>query len=167
MRGANPGNVWEFSHVHYCQKNRALHPTQKPEGLFERIILASSNEGDLVLDPFLGSGTSARVCQQTNRNFIGFDINPDYINITKNRLLEKFNGFDSIDERMLRLPNDLNDFSYRQMYIKNHIKWFLKNQPERVSSFMKDVEKKYKTSEDIQNLFSNLIYISYHNSFDL
>ena len=57
MRGANPGNVWEFSHMHYCNKNRKKHPTQKPEGLYERMILASSNEGDTILDPFLGSGT--------------------------------------------------------------------------------------------------------------
>lgn len=53
MRGANPGNVWEFSHMHYCNKNRKQHPTQKPEGLFERIILASSNEGDTVLGSVL------------------------------------------------------------------------------------------------------------------
>ena len=50
MRGANPGNVWEFSHMHYCNKNRKKHPTQKPEGLYERMILASSNEGDTILD---------------------------------------------------------------------------------------------------------------------
>ena len=71
MRGANPGNVWEFSHMHYCNKNRRTHPTQKPEALYERMILASSNEGDLVLDPFLGSGTLLRVCQNINRNAIG------------------------------------------------------------------------------------------------
>ena len=53
MRGANPGNVWEFSHMHYCNKNRTKHPTQKPEGLYERMILASSDEGDVVLDPCL------------------------------------------------------------------------------------------------------------------
>ena len=68
MRGANPGNVWEFSHMHYCNKNRENHPTQKPEGLYERMILASSNEGDTVLDPFSGSGTALRVCQNLNRN---------------------------------------------------------------------------------------------------
>ena len=56
MRGANPGNVWQFSHMHYCNRNRWSHPTQKPEGVLERIILASTNEGDLVVDPFAGSG---------------------------------------------------------------------------------------------------------------
>lgn len=94
MRGANPGNVWEFSHMHYCNKNRKKHPTQKPEGLYERMILASSNEGDTILDPFVGSGTLLRVCQQTGRKGIGIDINPDYIEMTKERLQEPFNGFE-------------------------------------------------------------------------
>ena len=102
MSGANPGNVWEFSHVHYCSKGRKKHPTQKPEALFERIILASSNEGDTVLDPFTGSGTSLRVCQQLNRNAIGIDINFEYIAMTNERLSENFSGFDSFDERKNR-----------------------------------------------------------------
>ena len=108
MLGANPGNVWEFSHIHYCSKNRKPHPTQKPEALFERIILASSNEGDTVLDPFVGSGTSLRVCQQANRNAVGIDINPEYIAMTNERLAEKFSGFDSLDERVKRTTSQLN-----------------------------------------------------------
>jgi len=60
MQGANPGNVREFSHVHYCQANRQNHPTPKPETLFERMILASSNKGELGLDPFCGSGSKLR-----------------------------------------------------------------------------------------------------------
>jgi len=64
MQGANPGDVWQFSHVHYCNENRQNHPTQKPEGLIERMVLASSDEGDFVLDPFSGSGTTLRVCHR-------------------------------------------------------------------------------------------------------
>ena len=143
MRGSNPSNVWEFSHMHYCNKNRKQHPTQKPEGLFERMILASSNPGDYVLDPFVGSGTALRVCQQTNRNGIGIDINPEYIAMTEERLGEPFNGFDSIDERMKRVPNDLNDATIRADYIKNHVNWFLKNHPDAVSEFMSEVKGKY------------------------
>ena len=107
MLGTNPGDVWQFSHVHYCNKNRKSHPTQKPEAIFVRMILASSNENDVVLDPFVGSGTSLRVCQQTNRRGIGIDINPDYVAMTEERLAENFHGFDSIDERMNRIPNDV------------------------------------------------------------
>ena len=143
MRGANPGNVWEFSHVHYCNKNRKKHPTQKPEALFERMILASSNSGDTVLDPFVGSGTTLRVCQQTGRRGIGIDMNPEYIEMVKERLEEKFNGFDSVDERMKRVPNDLNDISVRKDYIRNHVGWFLKNHTDMVDAFMKDVKQKY------------------------
>lgn len=145
MRGANPGNVWEFSHMHYCNKNRKKHPTQKPEGLFERMVLASSNPGDMVLDPFVGSGTTLRVCQQTGRKGIGIDINPEYIKMTEERLAEPFFGFDSIDERMKRVPNDLNDTQIREEYIRNHIEWFLKNHPDAVEDFMQEVREKYKT----------------------
>ena len=127
MRGANPGDVWEFSHVHYCNTNRQNHPTQKPEGLIERMILASSNEEDLVLDPFAGSGTTLRVCQQLNRSAIGFEINPEYVAMTEERLAMQFNGFDSIDPRMLRIPNDLKSANIREEYLKNHVQWFLKN----------------------------------------
>ena len=144
MRGANPGNVWQFSHVHFCSGNRQKHPTQKPEGLIERMVLASSNEGDIVLDPFIGSGTTARVCQQLKRNIIGFDNNPEYIEMSKSRLSQIFTGFDSIDERMYRVPNDLKNEQYRETYIKNHIKWFLNNHQNMIDQFLIDVNKKYK-----------------------
>ena len=140
MRGANPGNVWEFSHTHYCNKNRQNHPTQKPEALFERIILASSNAGDHVLDPFVGSGTTLRVCQQLNRNCTGIEINSDYVEMIKNRLSEDFHGFDSIDERMKRLPSDINDSNYRETYLKNHASWFLANHPEETKKFSKNTQ---------------------------
>lgn len=143
MRGANPGDVWEFSHIHYCQDNRQNHPTQKPEGLIERIVLASSNEGDFVLDPFAGSGTSIRVCQQLNRNCIGFELNPKYVEIIQNRLAKPFLGFDSIDPKMSRVPNDLNDEKIRDEYLKNHEDWFLKNHNNAREEFYKEIEKKY------------------------
>lgn len=143
MRGANPGNVWEFSHMHYCNKNRKSHPTQKPEGLYERMILASSNEGDTILDPFSGSGTLLRVCQQTNRKGIGIEVNPEYIEMTNERLSAPFNGFDSMDERMKRVPNDLNDAGIRIQYIENHIGWFLKNHPDAINDFIDEVIEKY------------------------
>lgn len=152
MRGANPGNVWEFSHVHYCQKNRKPHPTQKPEGLYERMILASSREGDTVLDPFVGSGTALRVCQQLGRNCIGIDINPEYIEATKERLAEEFTGFDSIDTRFERVPNDLNDREIRIQYIKNHITWFLNNHEGSIAAFLKSVKEKYSNKMDEEEL---------------
>ena len=161
MRGANPGDVWEVSHIHYCQKNRQPHPTQKPEALIERMVLASSNENDIVLDPFSGSGTTLRVCQQLNRNAIGIELNSEYVKQIKERLEEKFEGFDSIDERMLRIPNDFNDAERREEYIFNHINWFLKNHPDRISTFLEDVKAKYPrrriSKEMTYDLFGQLV----------
>ena len=158
MRGANPGNVWEFSHMHYCNKNRENHPTQKPEGLYERMILASSNEGDTVLDPFSGSGTALRVCQNLNRNCIGIELNQEYVEMTKERLRKEFDGFDSIDERMERVPNDLNDEKIRNEYIENHKVWFLKNHESSLKDFINSVIEKYGKVKDVNKqvtLFDN------------
>lgn len=146
MRGANPGDVWQFSHVHYSNPNRQNHPTQKPEGVIERIVLASSNENDLILDPFSGSGTTLRVCQQLNRRAIGFELNPEYVEMTKQRLTETFTGFDSVDPRMERVPNDLRREDIRKEYLQNHIKWFLKNHQNAIDVFRKEVFDKYGVS---------------------
>ncbi len=148
MRGANPGDVWKFSHVHYSNPNRQNHPTQKPEGLIERMILASSDVGDTVLDPFSGSGTTLRVCQQLNRKGIGFELNPEYVEMTKIRLLEPFKGFDSVDSRMERIPNDLRRSEIRDEYLANHIKWFLKNHENAIDIFIKTVNEKYGVTID-------------------
>jgi len=155
MRGANPGDVWGFSHIHYCQDNRQDHPTQKPEGLIERMVLVSSNEGDLVVDPFSGSGTTLRVCQQLNRNGIGIELNEDYVKMTSKRLSEKFTGFDSIDPRMERVPNDLNDVGIREEYLANHLEWFLKNHNGAKDVFFAEVEKKYGTRLKHSSKLSN------------
>ena len=66
---------------------KAAHPTQKPEALLERIIVASSNKGDLILDPFMGSGTTAYVAKKLNRNFIGIEKEKKYIKVIKKRIL--------------------------------------------------------------------------------
>ncbi|EDN71717.1 methyltransferase [Beggiatoa sp. SS] len=143
MRGANPGDVWTFSHVHYCHENRQNHPTQKPEGLIERMILASSHEGAQVLDPFLGSGTTLRVCQQLNRACIGIELNPNYVKMSQERLQKKFAEFDSVDPRMERVPLDLRDESIRKKYIENHKHWFLHHHENALSDFEKSVESLY------------------------
>lgn len=107
MNGANPGDVWAFSHVHYSNPEREEHPTQKPEALIARMVLASSDEGDLVLDPFFGSGTTLRVCQALNRRSIGIELNPEFAAKTRKRLAKPFEGFDSVDPRADRVPRDL------------------------------------------------------------
>ncbi len=155
MRGANPGDIWEFSHVHYCQGNRTEHPTQKPEGLIERIILASSNENDLVVDPFAGSGTTLRVCQQLDRQSIGIELSSEYVSLIESRLKEPFTGFDSIDPRMNRIPNDLNDPAIRAAYAEKHKSWFLSRHEDAQEAFRTDFASKYpdKSNENQQTLF--------------
>ena len=85
--GKNPSDV--FLDINPIQGNgneNVNYVTQKPKKLIERIIKASSNEGDTVADYYLGSGTTAVVCKELNRNFIGCDINPKAIEITNARL---------------------------------------------------------------------------------
>ena len=143
MRGANPGDVWEFSHVHYCNGNRQNHPTQKPEGLIERMVLASSNEDSYILDPFLGSGTTLRVCQQLNRSGVGIELNPEYTKMAQERLLKTFCGFDSVDPRMERVPFDLRNENIRNEYLENHKRWFLQRHENAINAFEKSVELIY------------------------
>lgn len=107
MLGANPGDVWQVSHVHYCSAERLPHPTQKPEALIERMIKASTEKEDIVLDPFVGSGTTCRVADVLSRKWIGIDTNPDYIEMCKQRLEEPFKEFDSVDPRVKRKSKDL------------------------------------------------------------
>lgn len=68
------------------EDGRAAHPTQKPEELLRRIIIASSNEQDIVLDPFLGSGTTIAVAQKLNRRWIGIEKNKSYVRVAANRM---------------------------------------------------------------------------------
>lgn len=82
----NPSDVWRISMVSGNFAERTSHPAQFPEKLIERIILASTNENDIVLDPFMGSGTTAAVAKKLNRNYLGYEIVPEYIEISNNRL---------------------------------------------------------------------------------
>ena len=89
--GKNPGNVWgDIKQLTYKSKElvsrELLNTIQKPEKLMERIIKASSNQGDLVFDPFCGSGTVPVVCQRLKRKFVACEINADYCQIAEQRL---------------------------------------------------------------------------------
>ncbi len=85
--GRVPDDVWNFSRVCGTFKERVgKHPCQMPESLLERIILASSNKGDLVLDPFCGTGTTVAVGHALGRSHIGIDISERYCELTRERL---------------------------------------------------------------------------------
>ena len=79
-------DVWLGSLTKPSEKSEGKHPTQKPEYLLERIILASTEEGQVVLDPFCGSGTTGVEALKYGRRFIGIDVSKEYMEISKRRL---------------------------------------------------------------------------------
>ena len=82
----NPSDVWKIPLVSGNSIERTGHPAQYPEKLIERIILAATNKKDLVLDPFMGSGTTANVAKKLGRNYVGYETNKEYIDIANKRL---------------------------------------------------------------------------------
>lgn len=80
-------DVWDDINFHF--KNGKFHSTQKPDSLITRIIETSSNENDIILDPFMGSGSSIINAKKLNRKFIGNDIDIDYFDIVKNRIIDE------------------------------------------------------------------------------
>src|SRR5205807_8097803 len=83
-----PSDVWnDISHLHQKDPERNGYATQKPAALLERIIMASSEENDLVLDCFCGSGVTPVVAEQLGRRWIACDQNPEAIQLTHERLL--------------------------------------------------------------------------------
>lgn len=81
-------NVWDIPMTSKNEKEYGKHPAQKPLKVIQRLILGSTNTGDCVLDPFMGSGTIPLVCMLHNRISLGIDNNKDYFNLTKRRLNE-------------------------------------------------------------------------------
>lgn len=84
--GKQPDDWWQIQPIAPSSKERLGYPTQKPESLLERIILASSNENDWILDPFCGCGTTVAVAEKLERNWVGIDITSLAINLVKHRL---------------------------------------------------------------------------------
>jgi len=88
FRLTHPSNIWtDFIVPFWSMPENTEHPTQKPEKLVERIILASSNPNDLIFDPFLGSGTTCVIAQRLKRKYLGFEINKKYYVLAMKRLL--------------------------------------------------------------------------------
>jgi adenine-specific DNA-methyltransferase len=81
-----PGNIWYFSRVRFKMPEYEEHPSQKPIPLLERIIKASSNEGDIILDPFGGTFTTSFVAKQYNRQSISIELDKKYFEVGKRRL---------------------------------------------------------------------------------
>lgn len=84
--GYNPKDLWSVSRLHKIHKEREEHPTQKPLEIIARMVKASCPENGLVLDPFVGSGTTIEACVTNNRRCIAYEINPEYCEIAINRI---------------------------------------------------------------------------------
>lgn len=113
-----PGNVWEFPRVRYRMEEYENHPTQKPVALLERIIKASSNEGDLVLDPFSGTFTTCFVAKELGRESIGIEIQDEYVKIglRRLRLAEEFQGE--------KLQKEIRTFETKRLAVANNLTLF-------------------------------------------
>ncbi len=86
-RMTHPSNIWtDLTVPFWSMRENTPHPTQKPEALMERIILASSNVGDRILDLFSGSGTASVVAKRLGREYVGVEMNPEYVRYAMKRL---------------------------------------------------------------------------------
>ncbi len=103
--GKVPEDWWKISAIVSTSNERLGYPTQKPESLLERIVKASSNKNDLILDPFCGCGTTIAVAQRLNRRWVGIDVSPSACKLMKNRV-EK-NGARGIE--IVGLPVNIDD----------------------------------------------------------
>lgn len=87
--GYNPKDLWSVSRIHKQAPERENHPTQKPLEIIDRMVKASSKKGDLVLDPFMGSGTTAISCIRNGRNYVGFELNKEYCKMIQERIAKQ------------------------------------------------------------------------------
>lgn len=115
-----PGNVWYYPRVRYRMPEYEEHPTQKPENLLRRIVLASSNPGDIVLDPFAGTFTTCAVGKQLERQTIGIEKDIEYVKIGLRRLgiRNEWNGevLCSPEKNFMRRDNVGNDERQRSLF---------------------------------------------------
>jgi len=121
-KGKLPDDVWEHHAVMPWSKERIGYPTQKPEELLRRLIAASSNPKDIVLDPFAGCGTALVAAHQLGRQWIGIDISPTGVNVMK-RQLQRRAGADNI--KLIGMPvtegqlRDLKPFEFQNWIIQS------------------------------------------------
>jgi len=106
-RGVRDNDVWQIQLLNSQSKERLGYPTQKPEALLEKIIQASSNEGDVVLDAYCGCGTTIAVAQKLNRNWIGIDITYQSISLILKRLSDTYGESAMNNITLWGIPEDI------------------------------------------------------------
>ncbi len=124
VRGIAIGDAWDdIPPINSMAKERLGYPTQKPEVLLERIIKASSNEGDLILDPFCGCGTSINVAERLHRRWIGIDITHLAIALIRNRLQDTF-ATELSPYEVLGSPKDLSSAQALALQDRYQFEWW-------------------------------------------
>ena len=136
-KGVPLSDVWEIPYLNPKAKERVGYPTQKPIILLEQIIKLVTDEGDLVLDPFAGSGTTLVAAKMLNRNYLGFDISKDAVDLTNSRLDELIKtesillkkgkkAYQNLDENCLAVINSIDAVPVQRNsgidgFLKEHI----------------------------------------------
>lgn len=161
-KGVPMSDIWDLPYLNPKAKERVGYPTQKPVLLLNRIIQISSNEGDIVLDPFCGSGTTCISAKSLNRIFIGIDISSDAIELTRKRLKDMIitdsgllkNGLDSYigkSEKDIFLLKSINAVPVqRNNGIDGFLKLQINNKPIPVR-----IQKEHETLEDAIKAIDN------------
>jgi site-specific DNA-methyltransferase (adenine-specific) len=109
-KGKQIGSIWtDIPRISNTAGERLGYPTQKPEALLERIIAASSNEGDVILDPFCGCGTAIAAAQKMNRSWVGIDITHLAIGLIKSRLRDAFGDPVAATYKVIGEPTTVKD----------------------------------------------------------
>ncbi|MCK9467090.1 MAG: site-specific DNA-methyltransferase [Candidatus Absconditabacterales bacterium] len=159
-------DVWDISQVFNMSNEYSAYPTQKPEALLERIIKASSNPSDIVMDCFMGSGTTCAVAQKLGRRWIGCDINTGAINTTIKRLTNIIEGQED------NLKSDSNLFSDEKIntplafkvYNVNEYNLF-KNKDEGIQTYKSILMESYGV-EAVRGYFDGKMSSSYVKIID-
>jgi len=84
--GKNPGDIWIFQNVKHNHEEQTIHPAQFPEDMIARMVLSTTDPGDIVLDPYMGTGTAAVVARDHDRHFVGAELDKDYWSVAERRL---------------------------------------------------------------------------------
>lgn len=117
----NPRDVWDIQHINmHDQTTRLGYPTQKPVELIEKIIKSCTDEGDIVFDCFMGSGTTQEASLKLGRKFLGSDINLGAVQITTKRLLNNLKQIDSKKEQLNLEEEKIKKYSGFSVYNVNH-----------------------------------------------
>ena len=113
--GKNPGDVWAFSNVKHNHEEQTIHPCQFPEDMIERIVLSTTEPQDVVLDPFMGTGTVAVASKRHDRNYIGAELDKNYYEVALRRIAGTpdengvFPNLKTLREHAIKTGEDINN----------------------------------------------------------